>query len=122
AGNLAPNPGGVADLGRYRVVDDISTDDIHGVVVEAHDKGVPGRQRRNFGSSDARARALFSCLSKFFSWLVANRLANSNPCAALSRPSAPRPRERTLLDEEIRCFWQACNARVTVRSTLSAST
>jgi integrase len=101
---------GLVDRWGDRVIDDISTDDIYAVVIEAHDSGVPGRRPRNLGPSEPRARALFSCLSKFLGWLVARRLAKSNPCTGLARPSAPRPRERTLSDEEIRCFWYACNA------------
>src|SRR5262249_1787931 len=56
------------------------------------------------------ARALHTVLSALFTWLQRQRRVTSNPCAGLHRPAAPRPRERTLSNDEIRLFWQACDA------------
>lgn len=106
--NLEMNRGGLARLWRDRSADEISADDIHALVRAAFQAGVPGLRSRNQGASEARARALYSCLSKLFSWLVANRLVTTNPCKGLARPSAPPPRDRILSDAEIRSFWNAC--------------
>jgi integrase len=43
-----------------------------------------------------------------FTWLQHQRRVTSNPCTGLHRPAAPRARERTLSNDEIRLFWQAC--------------
>jgi hypothetical protein len=71
--DLKTIPGGLADRWHAKPITEISTDDIYVLVEEARRQGIPGIGRRNTGLSEARARAMFSCLSKMFAWLVAHR-------------------------------------------------
>ena len=102
--------GGLADRWHDKPITEISTDDVYALVDEARRQGIPGIGRRNTGLSEARARAVFSCLSKMFAWLVAHRRTKINPCIGIPRPAAPPARERVLSDSEIRWFWTACDA------------
>ena len=108
--DLKTIPGGLADRWHDKPITEISTDDIYALVDEARRQGIPGIGRRNTGLSEARARAIFSCLSKMFAWLVAHRRTKINPCIGIPRPAAPPARERVLSDSEIRWFWTACDA------------
>ena len=81
--------GGLADRWHDKPITEISTDDIYALVDEARRQGIPGIGRRNTGLSEARARAVFSCLSKMFAWLVAHRRTKINPCIGIPRPAAP---------------------------------
>lgn len=101
--------GGLADRWQDRPVTEIHADDLYAVVEEARRHGIPGLSRRNTGQSEARARAMFSGVSKLFAWLLAHRRVVTNPCSGLLRPSAPPARDRLLSDAEIRCFWAACD-------------
>jgi integrase len=56
--------------------------------------------------SAARARGN---LSAMYSWAMREGLCEANPVAATNDPAAGiRPRERTLLDHEIRAVWRGC--------------
>jgi integrase len=81
--------------------------DIFGVVEETRRSGAPGLERRNDGPTESRARAMLSCLSTMFGWLVQKRRVEKNPCAGLHR-EAPEARDRVLTDAEIAVFWRAC--------------
>ena len=87
--------------------------DIHAVTDEARRIGVPGRGTKSDGPSEARARHLFSALSKMFSWLHRHRRVESNPCAGVHRPEPGGSRDRVLTGGEIKKFW--------MRATTSAS-
>ena len=102
--------GGLAERWGEKPVGEIDGHDIWSAVDEARRQGVPGLKARNKGTSEARARALHTALSSLFTWLQRQQRVTSNPCAGLHRPEAPRARERTLSDDEIRLFWQACDA------------
>jgi integrase len=52
---------------------------------------------------------MLTCLSKFFSWLLAQRTIEKNPCDGIERPKPPRPRDRVLTDDEVRWLWMACD-------------
>jgi len=91
-------------------VAEIDAHDIYGVVDESRRRGVPGLKRRSDGLTEARARAMFSCLSKTFAWLVQHRRVDKNPCAGVHRPDAPKARDRVLTDAEIVKFWSAAAA------------
>jgi integrase len=101
--------GGLVDRWHNKPITEISTDDVYALVDEARRQGIPGIGKRNTGLSEARARAMFSCLSKMFGWLVAHRRTKTNPCVGIPRPAAPPARERVLGDAEIRWFWTACD-------------
>ena len=91
-----------------RDVGAIDENDVWAIVKEARDFGVPGRPRRNKGSSEPRARAIFAALSVFFRWLRRERLITTNPCSGLERPSPPAAGRRVLTMDELRWFWLAC--------------
>ncbi|WP_445501264.1 AAA family ATPase [Microvirga sp. G4-2] len=107
--DLKTIPGGLVDRWHDKPISEISTDDVYALVDEARRQGIPGIGRRNTGLSEARARAMFSCLSKMFGWLVAHRRTKTNPCVGIPRPAAPPARERVSSDSEIRWFWTACD-------------
>jgi integrase len=45
-----------------------------------------------------------------FRWLVQHRRVETNPCAGVHRPEAPKARERVLSNDEIKAFWLATDA------------
>src|SRR4029453_13414910 len=102
--SLEPIAGGLAERWGEKPVGEIDGHDIRCAVDEARRQGVPGLKARNKGTSEARERALPPALSRLFTWLQRQQRVTSNPCAGLHRPAAPRPRERTLNNVEIR-FW-----------------
>jgi integrase len=84
----------------------------------AHDEakkiGVPGREVRNRGLSDARARALFTALSSLFNWARRHRRTSAgNPCSGL-RPANAVARVRVLSNPEFVWFWKAADAEALV--------
>lgn len=102
-------PKGLADRWRDRPITDLDGDDIHGIVEEVREHGVPGLERRAEGPSDARARAMFATLSKFFGWLLEKRRVRTNPCTGIVRPDTPPARERILAEAELVAFWKAAS-------------
>ena len=102
--------GGLSDRWCDKPVAEIDAHDIYGVVDESRRRGVPGLKRRSDGLTEARARAMFFCLSKTFAWLVQHRRVDKNPCAGVHRPDAPKARDRVLTDAEIVKFWSAAAA------------
>jgi len=92
-----------------RPLSDINRDDIYDVVDETRERGAPGLERRREGQSEARARAMFSTLSRLFGWLIEKRRVAANPCANVATPKAPAARDRVLSNSEIACFWAACD-------------
>jgi integrase len=108
-GKLEPVPKGLSDRWHAKPVSSVTSSDVHALVDEARRRGIPGLRRRNGNMSDARARAMLACLSKLFSWLIAQRTIEQNPCDGIERPKPPRPRDRVLTDDEIRWLWIACD-------------
>jgi integrase len=102
-------PNGLADRWRVKPVSRITSFDVHVLIEEVRKRGMPGLRRRNSGASEARARAMLMCLSKFFSWLLAQRTIEKNPCDGIERPNPPRARDRVLVDDEVRWLWMACD-------------
>jgi integrase len=98
---------GLADRWRDKPLVEITGHDIHSLIVETRERGAPGLVRRAEGPTETRARAMLSCLSKMFRWLVQHRRVEVNPCAGVHRPSPPRSRERVLTNAEIVKFWTA---------------
>jgi integrase len=99
-------PKGLADRWRVRPVTEITVDDIHDLIDEIRQRGVPGWARRNGG--DSVAWVAHARIAKFFSWLVERRVIAANPCSAVRRPDASTPRDRVLSDDEIKWLWRAC--------------
>jgi integrase len=104
---LALIPKGLADRWRDRPTAEIDGDDIHALVDEARERGVPGLERRAVGPSETQARAMFAVLNPLFGWLVEKRRLSANPCLGVARPDTPRSRERVLTNAEIGAFWRA---------------
>jgi integrase len=104
-------PRGLADRWRDRPITEIDSDDIHGIVDEARERGMPGLEKRTDGPSEARARAMFSTLSGMFAWLVEkDRRLRVNPVIGVGRPETSRARDRVLSEAEIIAFWKAVSA------------
>src|SRR5262245_35166632 len=68
-GDLELADGGLAKRWRERQVGDIDSDEIFRLIEECRHKGIPGLVRKNRDASEPRARAMFSVLSKMYSWL-----------------------------------------------------
>jgi integrase len=104
-------PKGLAERWSERAVTDIDGDDIHAVVVESRDRGVPGAERRAKGPTDSRASAMFAALSKMFTWALAERKfkLKQNPCIGVGRPTTRDARDRVLSDAELAAFWRAAS-------------
>jgi integrase len=107
---LALIPKGLADRWRDRPITEIDGDDIHGIVEEAIERGVPGLVSFAKGPSETRGRALFATLSKMFAWLGERRRVRMNPCLGVARPKPPPARDRVLTADEIVKFWRAASA------------
>jgi integrase len=103
-------PKGLADRWRDRLIAEIDGDDIHLIVDEVRERGVPGLARRAEGPSDSQARAMFAGLSKMFSWLVERRRSRSNPCTGVHRPATLKARDRVLTSSELVAFWRVADA------------
>jgi len=102
--------GGLADRWAEKPIAAIDGHDIHALIDETRRSGAPGLERRAEGPTETRARAMLSCLSRMFRWLVQHRRAETNPCAGVHRPEASRARDRVLTDAEIVRFWTATDA------------
>jgi integrase len=108
-----PMPGSLAERWGDRPVGAITGNDIHSLVVEVSKRGVPGIPRRSEGPTDSMGRQVHSVLSRFFSWLVSQRVIDTNPCIGVHRPQPGSPRERVLTDDEIKLFWTGCDKLAT---------
>ena len=101
---------GLAERWADKPVTEIDGHDIHGLIDEVRQRGVPGLERRSDGTTEALARVMFACLSKMFAWLAQHRRVEKNPCEGVHRPDAPEARDRVLTDAEIVKFWSAADA------------
>ena len=86
--------------------------DIHQLVAETRERGAPGLERRSDGPTETRARAMLTCLSRLFRWLVQHRRVETNPCAGVHRPEASKARDRVLSNDEIKAFWRATDGEI----------
>jgi integrase len=109
-GEPTETKGGLLQRWADKAIRDIDGHDIWNVIDEARRIGVPGLEARNPGKSDARARGLFVALSSFFTWAQRHRLVEVNPCRTVPRPAVATVRDRVLTSDEVRWFWQACEA------------
>ncbi len=105
--------GSLAWRWRDKPLVDIGPDDIFALIEEARHKGIPGMAKRTAGASNGRARAMGGALSGLFGWLIKQRKIATNPCRDVHMPEAPKARERTLTDNEIRWLWAACDKAAT---------
>ena len=100
-------PGGLAARWADKPLAQIDGHDIHQLVVETRERGAPGLERRSDGPTETRARAMLTCLSRMFRWLVQHRRVETNPCTGVHRPEASKARDRVLSNDEIKAFWRA---------------
>jgi integrase len=107
-------PGGLAERWADRDVASITSDEVFILIDEARERGVPGREVRSRGPSEARARELACALSGLFRWLRAKRRIVVDPCGGMARPEGSRKRERVLnvkpevrRADELRWLWAA---------------
>jgi integrase len=104
---LAFIPKGLAERWAARPVVDVDGHDIYNIVDETRRLGAPGLKRRSDGPTEGRARAMLSCLSTMFDWLIRKRRVIANPCSGVPRPDTPKARDRVLSKDEIVKFWAA---------------
>jgi integrase len=100
-------PKGLAERWAERPVVDVDGHDICAIVDETRRLGAPGLKRRSDGPTEGRARAMLSCLSTMFDWLIRKRRVITNPCSGVPRPDTPKARDRVLSKDEIVRFWAA---------------
>ena len=100
-------PKGLSARWAKKSVAEIDGHDIYNIVDETRRRGAPGLKRRSEHPTESRARAMLSCLSKFFAWLMQHRRVTHNPCTGVFRPETPKSRERVVTDSEIIRFWSA---------------
>ena len=106
-------PKGLSDRWRDRPPFEITGDDLHFLIDEICEHGIPGLKVRHAGESEPRARMAYTVISALFGWLVEKRRLAVNPCVGLSRPKAGPARDRILSDAEITKLWEATeSARV----------
>src|SRR5262249_61311749 len=55
------------------------------------------------------ANRVFSVVRKLCNWALERDIINTSPCAGVKPPSAERPRERVLTDEELTRVWSAAD-------------
>jgi integrase len=103
-------PKGLADRWRDRPLAEIDGDDVHLVIDEARERGIPGLERRTVGPTESQALRVYAALSKFFSWAVERRRIRASPVAGVAKPHNSVARDRILSDDEIRKFWRAADA------------
>ena len=109
-GSLELIPKGLADRWRDRPITEIDGDQVHAIIDEVRERGVPGLEKRVDGPSESRALAMFATLSKLLSWLVERRRISQNPCIAVHRPPTLPARDRVLTNPELVKFWRAADA------------
>ena len=107
--DLAIISGGLAARWHDKPLAQIDGHDIHLLIDETRQRGAPGLKRRSDGPTESRARAMLSCLSKMFTWLLQHRKVEKNPCVGVHRPETPKKRDRALTDTEVVHFWRACD-------------
>jgi integrase len=97
---------GLAERWADKPIGEIDSADIHALIEESLQSGLPGMKARE-GVSDARGRKMADALGSMFKWLMRGRLIKANPCFGAYRPDAPNARDRVLSDSEIANFWRA---------------
>src|SRR5262249_41413374 len=109
-GKLSMLANGLTNRWRDKPVAEITGDDVHHIVDEVRERGVPGLERRRNGKpSDSQARIMRATLSVLVGWLLDKRRIAANPVATVATPKPGKPRDRVLSDAEIKNFWHACD-------------
>jgi integrase len=88
----------VAAAWRGRRLPEIGRHDVHRLLDAIRDRGAPVGANRTFAQ-----------LRKLCSWAVERGIIEGNPCDGIQAPSAEKPRDRVLNDDELRLIWQAAD-------------
>ena len=82
--------GSLADTWADKPLAEINDVDVHTIVRDARDHGIPGMDRYNKDKSEARGRAMHSALSLLFKWLLNERWpgVTKNPPTAIAATMA----------------------------------
>ena len=83
---LAFIPKGLAERWAERPVVEVDGHDIYGIVDETRRLGAPGLKRRSDGPTEGRARAMLSCLSTMFDWLIPKAPRHHQPMLGRATP------------------------------------
>jgi len=81
-----------------RKIYDISKRDVIAVLDAIVDRGSP-----------ITANRLLAHLRTLFTWAKGRDIITTSPLDGIKPPSAEKPRDRVLTEDEIRLFWQACD-------------
>jgi integrase len=55
------------------------------------------------------ANRVFATIRKLFNWACERDIIKVSPCLGIKPPTVEKTRDRVLSDEELRCFWRACD-------------
>jgi integrase len=55
------------------------------------------------------ANRVFATVRKLFNWACERDIIKISPCAGIKPPNEEKSRDRILTDDELRCFWKACD-------------
>lgn len=113
--DLSPIEGGLAERWRKKRIGEITSNDVHAVIQECINTGVPGTKAAP-RKSDNRGRKMGDALGALFKWAARHRrdLIHVNPVVGVYRPAPPSQRQRVLnargevrQADELRQFWKA---------------
>lgn len=113
--DLSPKPGGLAERWRNKRIGEITSNDVHAVIQECINTGIPGTKAAP-RKSDNRGRKMGDALGALFKWAARHRrdLIHVNPVVGVYRPAPPSQRQRVLnargeirQADELRQFWKA---------------
>jgi hypothetical protein len=100
-------PGGLAERWSSRPLDQIDGDDVHALVRECREQGVPGLGRKNPGAQRS-ARPNHVCRPvEVFAWCVEDRRLRASPMVGVAKPRPPASRDRVLTNQELAWLWKA---------------
>jgi integrase len=97
---------GLAERWAAKSVRAITPDDVFIAIDDTIRKGAPGLRRMRMARTEPLGRVMHSMLGAFFAWCMRNRCIDMNPCRAVAKPRAGKPRERVLTDAEIVAVWR----------------
>ena len=89
--------GGIVDQWSGRRLEDIRRRDVIAALDALSDR-------------PATKQNTYAALRRLFNWALARDLIATSPCTGVEAPALSPARDRVLTDDELRWFWQACDA------------
>jgi len=89
--------GGIVDRWSGRRLEDIRKRDVIAALDALSDR-------------PATKQNTYAALRRLFNWALARDLIATSPCTGVEAPALSPARDRVLTDDELRWFWQACDA------------